>query len=80
MCDALEVIYINSDGKFGASVVGTAMGGFPVSSLFVGDKKFGGYDSPDTNALSFKHAPNWSDTFGIVDPTANFNALTLINP
>jgi len=79
MCDALEVIYINSEGKFAGSVVGTAMGGFPVYSLFVGDKKLGGYDSPDTNAVQWKHKQNWSDTFQIIDPTANFNALNLIN-
>jgi hypothetical protein len=79
MCDGLEVILINSDGKFGAKVVGTAMSGFPITSLFVGDKKLGGYDSPDTNALKWRFKPNWSDAFAIVDPTANFSALTLIN-
>lgn len=79
MCETLEVILINSDGKFGAKVVGTAMSGFPIDSLFVGDKKLGGYDAVDTNDLTWRFRPNWSDNFAIVDPTDNFNALTLIN-
>ncbi len=79
MCEDLEAILINSDGKFGAKVVGTAMSGFPITSLFIGDKKLGGYDSPDTNELKFRFTPGWSDKFQIVDPTANFSALTLIN-
>jgi len=79
MCEDLEVILINSDGKFGAKVVGTAVSGFPITSLFVGDKKLGGYDAPDTNAVKWRFKPNWSDNFAIVDPTANFNGLTLIN-
>lgn len=78
-CEDLEVIMVNGDGKFAGSVVGTAMSGFPISSLFVGDKMLGGYDSPDTNALSWRFKPNWSDNFQIVDPTANFSALNLIN-
>lgn len=79
MCEDLEVILINSDGKFGAKVTGTAMSGFPITSLFIGDKKLGGYDSPDTNDVTWRFTPNWSDDFAIVDPTENFNALILIN-
>ncbi len=79
MCEDLEVILINSDGKFGAKVVGTAMSGFPITSLFVSDKKLGGFDAPDTNEVKWMFKPNWSDKFTIVDPTDNFNALNLIN-
>lgn len=79
MCEDLEVILINSDGKFGAKVVGTAMSGFPITSLFISDKKLGGYDAADTNEVKWRFRPNWSDYFTIVDPNDSFSALTLIN-
>lgn len=53
---------------------------FPIKSLFVGDKKFGGFEEPDSNALEFKLLPNWSDNFTIITPS-DFNALTdLVTP
>ena len=47
----------------------------PIKTLFVGDKKLGGMDEPDTNVLSWNMQPNWSDNLVFVDPT-DFNALT----
>lgn len=44
-------------------------------SLFIGDKKLGGLEAPDENAIQWSLAPNWSDNFVIVAP-ADFNPLT----
>ena len=47
----------------------------PINSLFVGDLKLNGLDSPDENALSFSFQPNWSDDAVVITPT-DFNPLT----
>jgi hypothetical protein len=46
----------------------------PIKSLFVGDKKFGGFDGLDSNAIEFAMLPNWSDNFYLFKPT-DFNPL-----
>lgn len=46
----------------------------PIKSLFVGDKKFGGLEEPDSNAIQWSFLPNWSDKFYIIEPL--FNPLT----
>lgn len=50
----------------------------PISGLFVGDKKIGGFDEVDMNVISWRQFPNWSDKLHIVTPT-NFNALVALN-
>ena len=47
----------------------------PITSLFVGDLKLNGLDTPDENALSFSLKPNWSDDAVVITPT-DFNPLT----
>jgi len=47
----------------------------PIKTLFVGDKKLGGFDEPDSNVISWRFAPNWSDMLVKVNPT-DFNPLT----
>ena len=47
----------------------------PIRSLFVGDKVHGGLEAPDSNAISWKFLPNYSDDLAIVAPT-DFNPLT----
>lgn len=79
-CDDVVVYFIDEYGR----IIGqsndidspTLFYGIPVAnfSLFVGDKKFGGFEEPDQNMLEFKLYPNWSDNLYIVTPT-NFNAL-----
>lgn len=78
-CEGLEVLYVNSRGQIGASVVGTAVTGFPLTSLFVGDKKLGGFDAVDTNEIKWRHKQDWSDDWATLANVANFSALTLIN-
>jgi len=52
----------------------------PIHSLFVGDKKLGGLEEPDSNAFNFMFLPNWSDNTRILTPT-NFKPLRdLVTP
>lgn len=46
----------------------------PIQGLFIGDKKLGGLEEPDSNVISFGMYANWSDNIHIVVPS-NFNAL-----
>jgi hypothetical protein len=78
-CESLEVILINSLGWFGHRLDGTAVKGFPISGFFISDRKLGGLDEADVHEVQFSFRPNWSDYLTITDPTANFNALDLIN-
>lgn len=47
----------------------------PIRSLFIGDKTFGGFEAPDSNAIQWSFLPNWSDDLAIVVPE-DFNPLT----
>lgn len=69
-----DIAYV--DGEIPASggakqIVATPI---PIHSLFVSDKAFGGLEAPDTNAISWSFAPNWSD--GLVIAKPKFNPLT----
>lgn len=46
----------------------------PVNAFFVGDKKLGGLEDIDSNAVEFGLYPNWSDNLVIITP-ADFDAL-----
>lgn len=41
----------------------------PIEGLFIGDKKFGGLEAPDMNAIKWKFYPNWSDKLTAIKPT-----------
>jgi len=77
MCELnLGVYFVNGDGQ----IMGKANGesGFspiPIQTLFVGDLKLNGLETPDENALSFSLPANWSDDVVIITPT-DFNPLT----
>nr|DAP44004.1 MAG TPA: Putative tail protein [Caudoviricetes sp.] len=71
---ALGVYLINEHGQIEARKVGEEYFPLPIQSLFVGDKIHGGLQEPDSNALQFSFAPNYSDDLEIV--TAEFNAVT----
>lgn len=79
MCEGeLGVYLVNGDGQImglgdGASTPNLYP--IPITSLFVGDLKLNGLDTPDDNALSFSFKPNWSDDAVIITPT-DFNPLT----
>lgn len=71
---ALGVYLINEHGQIEARKDGENYYPLPIQSLFVGDKIHGGLQEPDSNALQFSFAPNYSDDLEIV--TAEFNAVT----
>lgn len=49
----------------------------PVRKFFIGDKKFGGLDEPDSNTIEWAFMPNWSDKFYLVKAESmDFNPLT----
>ena len=49
----------------------------PVGKFFVGDKKLGGFEEPDSNTIEWSFFPNWSDKFVIIKrETLDFNPLT----
>ena len=78
MCEIVGVYLVNGDGMImglgdGASTPNLYP--IPINSLFVGDLKLNGLDTPDENALSFSFNPNWSDDAVIITPT-DFNPLT----
>lgn len=79
MCEEVGIYIIDEYGRIGmiADNATTPANYYPIpiKTLFVGDKKFGGMDEPDTNVLSWNMQPNWSDNLVFVDPT-DFNALT----
>lgn len=82
MCEAdagnLGVYLFDENGMIGAlqdSSVLTTYYPIPVRSLFVGDKSLGGFESPDSNTISWSFLPDWSDYLAKVAPT-DFNPLT----
>lgn len=82
MCEAdagnLGVYLFDENGMIGAiqdSSVLTTYYPIPVRSLFVGDKSLGGFEAPDTNAISWSFLPDWSDYLAKVAPS-DFNPLT----
>lgn len=73
----LGVYLFNGDGKIIAlqdPTTPTTYYPIPIQSLFVGDLKPNGLDTPDDNTLSFSFPPNYSDDLAIVSPT-DFNPL-----
>ncbi len=82
-CDVVGVWLIDENGNIICEadnvVTPTKYFPFPVHKLFVGDKKLGGFDNPDSNAVEFSLLPNWSDKMVVLTPT-DFNALSdLVN-
>ena len=78
MCENVGVYLINGDGQImGISDHASTPKFFPIpiTSLFVGDLRLNGLDTPDENALSFSFQPNWSDDAVVITPS-DFNPLT----
>lgn len=78
MCEIVGVYLVNGDGQImgiGDSATTPNLYPIPVTSLFVGDLRLNGLDTPDENALSFSFNPNWSDDAVVITPTV-FNPLT----
>lgn len=79
MCENVGVYLVDENGKIAAIAdnitTPTKYYPIPIASFFVGDKMLGGYDAPDSNAISWKFKPNWSDYLKFITPT-DFNPLT----
>lgn len=76
---ALGVYLIDENGEIGAIVddakTPTMYTPIPIYGLFIGDKTLGGLEAPDSNGISWKFMPNWSDNLVRIKPE-DFNALT----
>jgi len=79
ICEAIDVVFINEANQFVYSDAGSVFAGFPIvpNSLFIGDKKIGGFDEFDSNIIQFNLQPNWSDDLEIT--TATDFALSMVN-
>lgn len=84
-CETIGVYLLDENGNIGCLVDDLdspkAYKPIPVQSFFVGDKALGGFEEPDSNAISWSFVPNWSDNFYIIKrETLDFNPLTdLVN-
>lgn len=78
-CEALEVIFVNEAGQFIYSDREGDFRGFPIvsGSMFIGDKRLGGYSDWDSNKMIFNLEPSWSDSLEISESTTF--ALSLKN-
>lgn len=80
-CETIGVYLIDENGNIGCLVddmdAPTEYMPIPIYSFFVGDKSLGGYEEPDSNAISWSFVPNWSDKFYIIKrESMDFNPLT----
>lgn len=84
-CEEIGVYLIDENGNISCTADNmtkpTKYMPIPIYSFFVGDKSLGGYEEPDSNAISWSFVPNWSDNFYIVKrEDLDFNPLTdLVN-
>lgn len=76
---ALGVFLVDESGTIGALADDpsnpTTYSPIPIYGLFIGDKTLGGLEAPDSNAISWKFQPNWSDNLVPVK-TEGWSALT----
>ena len=84
-CEEIGVYLIDENGNIGAIADNVTTPAnylpIPIRSFFVGDKKLGGYEEPDSNAIKWSFLPNWSDKLVIIPQSAlDYNPLTdLVN-
>lgn len=83
-CEKIGVMLIDENGNIGAidaAGTGTSYEPIPVDKFFVGDKKLGGYEEPDSNTISWSFFPNWSDDLVLIkSDDFDYNPLTdLVN-
>lgn len=81
MCENVGVWLIDENGNLGCLVdnpkAPTKYMPIPIGKLFVGDKKLGGFEEPDSNTVEWSFFPNWSDNLVIVKQSEmDFNPLT----
>lgn len=81
MCENVGVWLVDENGNIGCLVDNhdspTKYMPIPIGKLFVGDKKLGGFEEPDSNTIEWNFFPNWSDKLYIVKQAdMDFNPLT----
>lgn len=81
MCENIGVFLVDEYGNIGCLVDNpdepTKYMPIPIGKLFIGDKKLGGFEEPDSNTIEWSFYPNWSDKLYIVKhETLDFNPLT----
>lgn len=78
-CENIGVFLVNENGQIaGASdniETPTKLSPFPIQGFFVGDKKLGGFEEVDSNAIEWAFPSNWSDKFTTITPV-DFKANT----
>ena len=81
MCENVGVYLIDENGNIGGLKKDDKYMPIPIGKLFIGDKKLGGFEEPDSNTVEWSFFPNWSDDFVIVKRTEmDYNPLTdLVN-
>lgn len=85
MCENVGVYLIDEGGNIACTVDDldspTKYMPIPIGRFFVGDKKLGGFEEPDSNSVEWSFFPNWSDNLYIIKrETLDFNPLTdLVN-
>lgn len=78
-CENIGVYLIDENGNIGALTddEGTNYKPIPIGKFFVGDKKLGGFEEPDSNTIEWSFFPNWSDDLVIVKASElDYNPLT----
>ena len=80
-CENIGVYLIDENGNIAAVSDDSAYMPIPVGKFFVGDKKLGGFEEPDSNTIEWSFFPNWSDNLVIVKAAElDYNPLTdLVN-
>ena len=80
-CENIGVFLIDENGNIGALEEDGNYMPIPVGKFFVGDKKLGGFEEPDSNTIEWNFFPNWSDNLAILKATElDYNPLTdLVN-
>lgn len=81
MCEEVGVWLVDEYGNIGCVVDDvdepTKYMPIPIGKLFIGDKKLGGFEEPDSNSIEWSFYPNWSDKFMIIKrDTLDFNPLS----
>ena len=80
-CETIGVMLIDENGNIGAHADDpanpTKYMPIPIGKFFVGDKKLGGFEEPDSNQIEWSFNPNWSDDLVIVKRAdMDYNPLT----
>ena len=81
MCENVGVWLIDENGNIACLVDDhdnpTKFMPIPIGKLFIGDKKLGGFEEPDSNTIEWSFFPNWSDNLYIIKrEELDFNPLT----